>query len=187
MTFARDMLEREDLRTLLAACDQSPSGIRDRALITLLASTGVRISEALDMHPHDLDLAGHRLHVRRGKGGKPRHVWVHPDASAPVRRWISERNRLALQGPLFCSLNGRRLSQSYVRSMLPRLAKRGGIAKRVHSDGLRHCFAAWAFRCNVTVRSLQLQFGHENIASTLDYLERMGLHSGFSELDRALT
>ena len=171
----------------MGACPDTPSGIRNRALIALMAATGIRVAEALAVREADLDLDGRRLHVRRGKGGRGRHVWVHPDAREPVRAWMRVRKRMGLSsGPCFSSMQGSLLSQSYVRRILPELARAARVDKRVYSDGFRHTFAARSFRAGVTIRSLQVQFGHENISVTVDYLERMGLHSGFNELDRAL-
>lgn len=187
MMLARDLLEPDEVEQLMAACEDSPSGLRDRALIALMAATGVRVSEALAVLPRDLDLRRRRLHVRRGVGDRPRLVWVHPNAVDPVSLWTRARGTRDPDAPLFCSLQGSPLSQSYVRRILPRLGRMAAIEKRVYADGLRHTFAAWAYRSRVTIRSLQVQFGHENISATVAYLERMGLHSGFDELDRALT
>lgn len=185
---ARDLLEPEEVEQLMAACEDSPSGLRDRALIALMAATGVRVSEALAVLPRDLDLRRRRLHVRRGKGGLPRHVWVHPDAAVPIGEWMAERNRLGLaDAPLFCSLRGSRMDASYVRRAFPRLGEIAGIKKRVHSHALRHAFACKAHLANVSMRTLQLQMGHRDLSSTSRYLERLNLEDVFADFDRALT
>lgn len=169
------------------ACPDSPSGIRNRALIALMAATGIRVAEALAVRVADLDLKGRRLHVRRGKGGRGRHVWVHPDAVAPVQEWIILRGQLALGGPLLCSAQGNRIDSSYVRRLLPRIARSAGIRKRVHSHALRHAFACKVHRAKVSMRTLQLQLGHRDLATTSRYLERIDLDAVFADFDQALT
>lgn len=183
---SRDLLDPDELERLLDACGDGDAATRNRALLALMASTGLRVSEALAIESHDLDLRRRRLHVRRGIGGRERLVWIHLDAVKPVRAWCRARRRLALdEAVLFCSMQGAPLSPSYVRGNLPRLGQLAGIEKRVYADGLRHVFAARAYEAKITTRSLQVQFGHENISATVAYLERLGLHEGFAEFDRA--
>lgn len=182
MSLSRDLLEDEDIERLIDACEDSPTGVRDRALISIMVATGVRVSEALAIQLGDLDLDRRRLHVRRGTSCQERIAWVHPDARASVRKWL--RHRGDFEGPLFCRRDGLPLTAGLIRKTMKRLRERSGIEKRVYSDGFRHVFAARAYRAGVTTRSLQVQFGHENVAATLAYLERLGLHRGFAEFDR---
>lgn len=182
---SRDLLAPDEVGRLLDACGDGDAGIRNRALISLMVATGVRISEALAIEARDLDLEHRRLHVRRGNGNRERLVWVHPDTVAPVRAWIRVRDRLGLGGVLFSRITGESLSPSYVRSRLQRLRELADIEKRVYPDGFRHVFAARAYGAKITPRSMQVQFGHENVAATVAYLERIGLHRGFDEFDRA--
>lgn len=184
---SRDLLAPDEVDRLLVACGDGYAGLRNRALISLMVATGVRISEALAIEARDLDLEHRRLHVRRGKGGKERHVWIHPDGLEPVHRWRDTRRVLGFgrRAPVFCSLRGSMICSSYVRRLMPRLAERAGVGKRVHAHALRHAFACKAHRANISLRALQLQFGHENIATTSRYLERLGLNEVFDEFDRA--
>lgn len=182
MSLSRDLLEDEDVIRLFDACGDSPSGIRNRALIALMLATGIRLSEALAVNLTDLDLAHRRLVVPEVGENPSRVVWVHPNAKDPVRRWLRQRG--AFNGPLFCRTDGCAITAGLVRKNLKRLRTQAGIDKRVYSDGFRHVFAARSFRVGVTMRSLQIQFGHQNVAATLAYLERLGLHRGFTEFDR---
>lgn len=185
-TLSRDLLEPDEVASLIEACGDWDAGVRNAALIALMAGTGIRISEALAVEVRDLDLKKRRLHVRKAKGGKERHVWIHPDALPPLRVWQKVRKGLELTAaPVFCSLVGDPLSASYIRRELPKIAKAAGIEKRVHSHGLRHAFACKAHRSNVSLRSLQLQFGHDSVSATSKYLERIGLHEVFGEFDKA--
>lgn len=183
---SRDLLDPDELQRLLGACGEGDTATRNRALFALMAATGLRVSEALAIEFRDLDLRRRRLHVRRGKGGKERRVWIDPEADVPVRAWFDARRTLGLNGgPVFCSLQGTRMDASYVRRLLPRLAVRAGIRKRVHAHGLRHTFACNAHRAKISLRSLQLQLGHDSIATTSRYLERIGVEEVFAEFERA--
>ena len=80
--------------------------------------------------------------VQRGKGGKRRVVGVDAGTVALLGHWLEvRRERRISGGTLFCTLAGRPLDQSYVRHLLPRLARKAGIERRVHAHGLRHAFA----------------------------------------------
>lgn len=78
--------------------------------------------------------------VLHGKGDRRRTVGMDPAAFALLERWMDKRRQLALpvRGPVFCTLEGQPMDASYVRRLLPRLAARAGIDKRVHPHGLRH-------------------------------------------------
>jgi len=182
----RDLLDTEELHQLLRACGQGNTGTRNRALIALMAATGLRVSEALALEARDIDLRRRRIHVRCGKGGKERRVWIDPGAETSVRTWIDTRRQMGIAGgTIFCSRLGAQMNTSYVRRILPRLSRTAGIKKRVHAHGLRHAFACNAHRARVSLRSLQLQLGHDSISTTSRYLERIGIDEVFAEFDRA--
>jgi len=147
----------------------------------------MRMKEVLGLKVGEVDLTKKRVTLRVAGGGD-RQLFMHKDARKPLRVWLRARGELGLdpKGPLFCSLHGKALSASYVRRVLPQLGKAAGIKKRVYTDGLRHTFASMSFNAGVTVHSLKVQFGHDNIFTTVTYLERIGLHAGFSEFDKAL-
>jgi site-specific recombinase XerD len=91
--------------------------------------SGLRISEALALYPKDLDGAGGSLRVLHGKGNKARTAPLPSDAAEAVDRWLDCRERLRLTGryPLFCTLKGEPLWDSYVRALCKRLAAKAGI------------------------------------------------------------
>ena len=100
--------------------------------------------EALALEPRDLDLTAGTLRIRHGKGDKPRTVGVDEQTAALLAHWLDRRRKLspAARTPIFCTLAGGRLDPSYVRHLLPRLARKAGIQRRVHAHGLRHTYAA---------------------------------------------
>lgn len=181
---ARDLLTESELQRLLAACGDGDAADRNRALISMLAATGMRVSEVLDLMPDDVDIKRRRVIVRSSDGVKPRNMWIHPNAVQFIKRWYKVRSEIGLSGcPVFCSLEGERMNPSYLRSLLPALAASASVNKRVYTDGLRHIFARRAYEAKATRRSIQVQLGHSNITTTIALLERLGLHDGFAEFE----
>src|SRR6059036_1429582 len=135
-----ELLTTDEARALLrAASGRAPTGIRNRALIVMGWRAGLRVQELLDLFPKDLDPDAGTVNVANGKGGRQRLVGLDPTAFSVVERWLDRRRDLGFNGRqrLFCTLRGEPLKPSYVRAMLPRLARRAGIEKRVHAHGLR--------------------------------------------------
>ncbi len=175
-TYPVETLTSQEVQALLQACShRAPTGIRNRALLTLLWRSGLRISEALALYPRDLDPQQGSVRVRRGKGGKARLVGLDPQAFAMVQRWLDQRHGLGLTGraPVFCALAGQPLQTSYIRTLLPRLARRAGIDKRVHAHGLRHTHAAELAAERVPINQIQQQLGHASLATTSRYLDHI--------------
>ena len=129
-------LAEEEVRALLKACSsRAPTGIRNRALITVMYRGGLRLGEALQLKPKDLDAKKGTIRVLHGKGDKSRLVGLDEGGWAIVQRWLDRRKELGitLRRHVFCTLDGRPLQKAYVRALLPRLGRRAGIEKRVHS------------------------------------------------------
>ena len=172
--FPVEVLTDDEMKALIkAASGRAPTGIRNRALIAVLYRGGLRISEALALDEKDLDRKAGTIRVLRGKGGKARTVGLDPGAIALVERWLDRRRKLRLNGHhrIFCTLKGEPVMASYVRAMLPRLARRAGIEKRVHPHGLRHAHAAELAQERFPVNLIQQQLGHANLSVTSRYLD----------------
>src|SRR6266568_3026714 len=86
------------------------------------------------------------------------------------------KRRIPSGGPLFCTLAGRLLDQSYIRHLLPRLARKAAIERRVHAHGLRHAFAVDLVRSGAPLYVVRDALGHASIATTQVYLSRVGAH-----------
>ncbi len=142
--YPAEVLTPDEVRALLAQCSRTSStGLRYRALFTLLYRTGLRASEALALRIKDVDLEAGFVVVLRGKGGRRRTVGIDPGAARVVQRWCDQRRSLGLpdDAPLFCTLKGAPMPPSQLRALLPRLGRRAGIDKRVHPHILRHTHA----------------------------------------------
>ncbi len=173
-----------EVRNLADHAETTPSGVRDRALLLLLVDTGLRVSEALALRVEDVDHQRKRIQVRRGKGGRPRIVacWKHglQAVAELLARWPAPK-----RGLVFRSLRGSKLSTSYVRKLLPRLARVARVNKRVHAHGLRHCYSIRAVERGVPLTSLSVQLGHASVQTTAIYLRRIGCDPALAHIDGA--
>jgi site-specific recombinase XerD len=175
-TFPAELLTGEEVKALVRACSgRAATGIRNRALIAVLYRGGLRIGEALALYPKDVDPATGTVTVLHGKRDKRRTIGLDPGAMALVERWLDARTRIGLVGrrPLFCTLQGASPKSSYVRALLPRLASRTGIEKRVHPHALRHSHAAELAHEGLSLNLVQQQLGHSNLATTDRYLRHI--------------
>ncbi len=182
--FPAEPLGLADVEALRAACSRrAPTGIRNRALLAVLFRSGLRISEALALFPKDLDPAGGSLRILHGKGDKARTAPLPSDAAEAVDRWLDCRKRLRLTGrhPLFCTLRGEPLWDSYVRTLCKRLAAKAGIEKRVHPHGLRHGWALAQVQSGTSLNAIQQLLGHRSLHTTSVYLQHIAPAAAVAE------
>jgi len=168
-----EVLTEPEAIALIKACStRAPTGIRNRALIAVLWRSGLRISEALQLELRDLDLQAGSLRVRHGKGDKSRTVGVDEQTSVLLARWLDRRRKLGpgARATVFCTLDGGRVDPSYVRHLLPRLARKAGLERRVHAHGLRHTYAAELAREGTPINVIRDALGHTSLAVTDRYL-----------------
>ncbi len=168
-----EVLSEAEAIALLKACStRAPTGVRNRALIAVLWRCGLRISEALALELRDVDLQAGTVRVRHGKGDRSRTVGLDEQTTAMLARWIDRRKKLSpgARAPIFCTLQGGRLDSSYVRRMLPRLARKAGIDRRVHAHGLRHTYASELAREGTAINVIRDALGHTSLAVTDRYL-----------------
>ena len=171
-----EVLTPGEIAHLIAASSgDSYTEVRNRALIAVLYRSGLRIAEALALHPKDVDPDRSSIRVLRGKGGRSRTVGIDAGGLEMLRPWLERRARMGFTGihPLFCSGWGKPLGSGYIRRMLPALARRAGIAKRVHAHGLRHTHAAELREEGVDIGVISKQLGHSDISTTARYLDHI--------------
>ena len=174
--FPAQPLSADEVRSLIRACSKrSATGVRNAALIAILYRTGLRIGEALAILPRDMDAKTGAIRVLNGKGGTVRTVGMDPGAWALLQLWSDRRAALNINRfvPLFCTLRGGHLKSSYVRALLPRLARKAGIERRVHAHALRHSFAAELAAERTPMNIVQSVLGHANLATTDAYIRHI--------------
>lgn len=174
-TFPAEPLTRSEVEALIDQCSNvSRIGVRNRALIIVLWRAGLRISEALSLRGSDIDLQRRTVRVLHGKGNKARTAHLDAGAMAQVARWMDARKAAGIRnGPLFCTLDGGRLNDRYVRPLLARLAEKAGIDKRVTPHGLRHTHAVELVHEGVPLNVISKQLGHSSSAVTSRYLDHV--------------
>jgi integrase/recombinase XerD len=169
------VLTGEEVARLLARPrGGEPGPLRDRALLELIAASGLRASEVIGLHAADVDRRRRVLRVT-GKGGRERAVPLRGTALAVVAAYL-DRGRPALVGQraephLFVNRRGGRLTRQGLYKIVQGYAEEAGLAGRMSPNTLRHTFASHALAGGRDVRSVQEILGHADIASTRLYRE----------------
>ncbi len=172
-------LSRDEAKALLAACDNTTAGIRDKAVLTTLYRGGTRISETLKVRPADINWERKLLVIQEGKGNKSRTIVLDDGALDVLKTWAERRKSLGINGhhPFFCATNkparGNRLDSSHYRKLVKELQKKAGIERRCHLHGLRHTAASELLEEGFDIATIAGQLGLANISSTSLYLHRL--------------
>jgi len=160
------VLDVDEASRLVEVPTDVPLGLRDRALLELFYSSGLRLSELCGLRWHDLDL-GEGLVQVLGKGRKQRSVPVGSHARAALAAWRAVQQP-ASDAPVFPGRNGA-ITPRAVQLRLRQLAQRQGLFKRVHPHLLRHSFASHVLESSGDLRGVQELLGHADIATTQIY------------------
>jgi integrase/recombinase XerC len=185
----------DQIEILLSAPDNRDTlGARDRAILETLYSTGVRVSELVDLNRNDLDQTGQTLNIR-GKGKKERIVPLGSHAIAAIRHYLMllepDQRFAALRQqsmsdpalPLFVNKNGGRLSTRSVRRKLDKYLKSSGLDITISPHTLRHSFATHLLDNGADLRSVQELLGHQSLSTTQIYthLSSMRMRTAYDE------
>ena len=165
------VLDPDEAARLVEVPTDLPLGRRDRALLELFYSSGLRLSELCALHWRDLDLAEGLVTVR-GKGGKQRVVPVGSHARKALAEWRGDPARKSGGGddaPVFPGRGGKPIGPRAVQLRLRKLARQQGLFKRVHPHLLRHSFASHVLESSGDLRGVQELLGHADIATTQIY------------------
>jgi site-specific recombinase XerD len=174
---AEPLTRAETARLLAAVPTRSTSGLRLRALIAVMYGAGLRVQEALDLMPRDVDEC--TVRVRSGKGGKTMTVSIDPASCDLLGRWMDRRKTLGLTGrePVFATYSannfGGTMDARYVRAALARHGAKAGIEKRVHPHGLRHSLAFQLYVDGVPLNEIRRQLRHSSLAGTQHYIDHL--------------
>ena len=156
-----DAPRREAVDKELASLEgEGPLKLRNRALVELVYSAGLRSAEAVGLDLGDVDFEQELVHVRRGKGGKDRVVPLGEEAALWVSRYLHDARPGLARGAndaLFLSATGRRLDTSTLRRLIP------------HPHRLRHAFATHLLEGGADLRTIQELLGHSSLSTTQIY------------------
>jgi len=178
-----DLITGEELKRLMNAPDgKDLKSLRDKAILELLFSTGLRVSELCSLS-RDLDLSADELSIR-GKGEKIRVVFMSVEAKKAIKEYLDKRTDL--DDALFVRMNRESakggdlaMDSRSIERIVKQCAIKAGISKKVTPHVIRHCFATDLLSNGADLRSVQMLLGHSNISTTQIYT-----HVTDSELKR---
>jgi len=194
------VLTDEELRDLLRQVNVTgKTGLRNKAMLKVMAYGGLRVSEVVGLRTQDVRREGGRivLEVRGGKGGRDRQVPLPDHAGETLQAWMAKRRDLGIgNGHVFCTVSKGRsihpkassegltdevietelipdkaISTRYVQNLVPRLAEKAGIEKRVTPHVLRHTAATRTLREAGNIRRVQELLSHSDVSTTMIYTE----------------
>ena len=151
--------------------DDTPAGIRDRAILELLYATGMRVGEIAHLRLSLLDLDSRIIRVT-GKGNKERVVLFGEKAESALRAYLDIRGTLAKgHDPHYVLLNlkGNRLSETRIRQILSAYVQKSALQKRVSPHTFRHSFATHLLNSGADLRWIQELLGHSSLSTTQKY------------------
>src|SRR5690554_1272061 len=171
------VLDPDEAKALVEVPPDAPLGLRDRAMLELFYSSGLRVAELCALRWRDLQLDDGLVTVL-GKGSRQRSVPVGSHARRALEEWQAESGA-AGDAPVFPGRGGRPISPRTVQARMRLLAQRQGLFKRVHPHLLRHSFASHVLESSGDLRGVQELLGHADIATTQIYT-----HLDFGHLAR---
>jgi integrase/recombinase XerC len=173
-------LDVDQINQLLDIPPENALAVRDRAIMELFYSSGLRLDELVGLDLTSIDLPDRTVRVL-GKGSKTRIVPVGRKAIEAIRAWLNERAALAGTGEtaLFTGKNGARLKHRAVQLRIAYWARRKGLPAHVHPHLFRHSFATHLLESSKDLRGVQELLGHADISTTQIYT-----HLDFAHLAR---
>jgi len=165
----------EMMALLKAEINPDAKGLRDRAIIELFYSSGIRLSELAGLNEGDIDFSQGLMKVR-GKGRKERVVPVGGPALAAVRAYLENRKKMSIEysfggsrDPIFVGKKGARLSTRTVARILDKMVLKSGLGRKISPHVLRHTFATHMMEAGADLRAIQELLGHESLSTTQKY------------------
>lgn len=164
------VLDTDQAGSLLEITSDQPLALRDRAMMELMYSSGLRVSELASLDLNDIDLHAAQVQVT-GKGNKQRIVPVGRKAIVAVKTWLKVRIDMIKPGEqaLFVSRLGLRISVRSIQQRYNHWAKQQGLGVRLHPHMLRHSFASHLLESSGDLRAVQELLGHADISTTQVY------------------
>jgi integrase/recombinase XerD len=172
--------ESQMIELVRAPRRDTATGVRDRAILAVLAACGLRASELCNLRVADLQ--GAVIFVRQGKYGDQRFVPISSRARAAVDRYLAQ-SRAEGEIPVFRCLDGRPINRRHLLKIVTRYTRALGFAGSVHS--WRHSFAVRCLNKGMSLQTVKLLLGHRSITSTSHYLN-LSLDAVVAEYRRCL-
>ena len=166
------VLDVDQVDRLLSGTQASPLEMRDHAMMELMYSSGLRLSELVNLNLYDVDLRAGQVKIL-GKGNKTRYLPIGQQAREALNAWLELRASIVVEGEtaVFVNHRGSRLSQRAVQKRMREQAQKTALGVHVHPHMLRHSFASHLLESSGDLRSVQELLGHANISTTQVYTQ----------------
>lgn len=165
----------EMMLILRVSFSDQPLELREKAILELFYSTGIRLSELAGVNIADINFHQGLIKIR-GKGRKERLIPVGSPALAAIEIYLKKRNELiktkegdGLEKPLFINARGERLTTRSVARVVDKIVARSGINRKISPHALRHSFATHLMDAGADLRAIQELLGHESLSTTQKY------------------
>jgi len=162
------ILEPEEAQKLLKQPNKRyPTGLRNKAIMSLMLHCGLRLAEVTNLRPGSINLTKGKLRVVNGKGNKDRDLAIPEYLVDLLEAW----RKIRPKGDYFFStLEGKKLSDRYIQQMVKRYSKKADINKNISPHTLRHTFATEYYRQTKDIETLRRILGHADISATTIYI-----------------
>ena len=163
------ILEPEEAQNLLKQPNKRyPTGLRNKAIISLMLHCGLRVSEVINLRPGNINLTKGKLRVENGKGSKDRDLAIPEYLTDLFESWRKKRPQSDF---FFSTLKGKKLSIRYLQQMVKRYGQKAGINKTISlPHTLRHTYATQYYRQTKDIKTLRRIPGHADISTTTIYI-----------------
>lgn len=163
----RKPIKKEDIVKLKDCC-----GLRNEAILDLLRSSGIRISELVALNIEDLDFFGDRVLIRRGKGGDSRMAVMSTEARVHILEYLHSRTDKSKALFVTCRKPHNRLTAAGIRSMLKELARTAGVESNIFPHRFRHTMITEVAEHGLPDSSIQKLAGHKDVNTTMRYTHK---------------
>ncbi len=163
-----NVLDVDAAARLVSESEQGPMALRNRALLELIYSSGLRLAEVVALDIGNLDLRSGQATVV-GKGNKTRLVPIGSHARKALKQWLDSRVGCLPQHPVFTGRNNNRIARRTVQDIIKKAGLRALANDGVHPHLLRHCFASHLLESSSDLRAVQELLGHESLDTTQIY------------------
>ena len=171
-----DVPTEDELRAVLAACPETLEGVRTRAILLVLADSGLRAGEVLRLLVEDWRPSDRGLFVRAGKGRKDCVAFIGSTTTRALKTWLARHPAPRAEVFLFVDRRGQALKRRHLVQILHRLSRKAGLpdGHRLHPQALRHFAATSWLRGGAGLDEVRRLLGHESLSTTLWYSSLVG-------------
>lgn len=162
------VLEPDEVQKLIKQPNKRyPTGLRNKAIISIMLHCGLRLSEITALKPGSINLTKGKLRIESGKGNKDRDLAIPDYLIDLLDSWRKIKPK---SNYFFPTLQGNKLSPKYIQQMVKRYSQKAGITKNISPHTLRHTYATQYYKQTKDIETLRRILGHTDISTTTIYI-----------------